>query len=128
MHRESHGLTRRWALAGRRKRWPWTIAAGKMKPAGATAGDQMNRDRLQKLLESLHRELADAKSVDQEARHQLGTLVSDIERVLKTPDAPQPRAAVSGRLEALIVRFEADHPAIAGAMRQLIDALAKAGI
>jgi hypothetical protein len=35
---------------------------------------------------------------------------------------------VSSRLDDLVVRFESDHPALAGALRQLIDALAKAGI
>ena len=37
-------------------------------------------------------------------------------------------AAHSPRLESLAVRFEAGHPAIAEALRELIDALVKAGI
>jgi hypothetical protein len=31
-------------------------------------------------------------------------------------------------LEALAVRFEADHPALAGVLRQIMDTLGKAGI
>jgi hypothetical protein len=52
--------------------------------------------------------------------------MSDIERVLQSGAGRG--APVSDRLEALVLRYEADHPAVAGAMRQLIDALAKAGI
>jgi FXSXX-COOH protein len=32
------------------------------------------------------------------------------------------------QLDALAVRFEADHPALGAAIRQVVDALAKAGI
>ncbi len=88
----------------------------------------MDRDRLRALLKSLHRELSGARTVDDESRRLLGTALSDIDRVLQEPAGGAYTARVSGRLEALVVRFEADHPAVAGAMRQLIDALAKAGI
>lgn len=89
----------------------------------------MDRDRLRALLKSLHRELSGARTVDDESRRLLGTALSDIDRVLQEPaGGGAGTARVSSRLESLVVRFEADHPAVAGAMRQLIDALAKAGI
>ncbi len=88
----------------------------------------MDRERLRALLKSLHGELSDARSVDDESRRLLGTVMSDIDRVLQQPGGRADTARVSRGLEALVVRFEADHPSIAGAMRQLIDALAKAGI
>ena len=88
----------------------------------------MDRDRLRDLLEQLHRALGGAGAVDEESRRLLGTVLADIERVLHQPGGGTRGAAVSGRLEELVVRYEADHPGVAGAMRQLIDALAKAGI
>lgn len=87
----------------------------------------MDRDRLRTLLKSLHKELGNARAVDEESRRLLNTVMADIGRVLQQP-AGRASGPVSGRLEALVVHFEADHPAVAGAMRQLIDALAKAGI
>jgi hypothetical protein len=88
----------------------------------------MDRDRLRDLLEQLHSALGGAGSVDAESRHLLGTVLADIERVLHEPGGRHQDAAMSDRLEELVVRYEADHPGVAGAMRQLIDALAKAGI
>lgn len=88
----------------------------------------MDRDQLQALVKSLQRELADAKSLDPESRRLLGAVMGDIGRALHSSAPPANAAPISGRLDDLAVRFEADHPALAGAMRQLIDALAKAGI
>lgn len=88
----------------------------------------MDRDQLQELVKSLQRELGDAKSLDQESRRLLGAVMADIGRALQTSVGPAAAAPISDRLDDLAVRFEADHPALAGTMRQLIDALAKAGI
>jgi hypothetical protein len=88
----------------------------------------MDHDRLRALLNSLHQELGGSPSVDAESRRLLGTVMSDIDRVMQQPGGATGATQVSSRLETLIVHFEADHPAVAGAMRQLIDALGKAGI
>jgi len=88
----------------------------------------MNRDRLRQLVASLHRELGDAKSVDAESRRQMDALIKDIDRVLDTPPAAPQDGRVRDRLEELLLRFEAQHPAIAASMHELIDTLAKAGI
>jgi Domain of unknown function (DUF4404) len=88
----------------------------------------MDRNRLRDLLNQLHQALGEARTADPESRRLLGTVMSDIERVLQQPASGQGDTPASQRLEELVVRYEADHPGIAGAMRQLIDALAKAGI
>jgi catechol 2,3-dioxygenase-like lactoylglutathione lyase family enzyme len=66
---------------------------------------------------------------ERESRDQLITLTRDIERMLGDVGGSATRRVDPGpRLEALAVRFEADHPALAQVLRQLVDALAKAGI
>jgi hypothetical protein len=88
----------------------------------------MDRGQLRDLLKQLHQELDGAQAPDPESRRLLGTVMSDIDRLLHQPAGSAQGAPASARLEELVVRYEADHPAVAGAMRQLIDALAKAGI
>ena len=39
-----------------------------------------------------------------------------------------PSAVAAEPVEALAVRFEADHPSLAGVLRQIMDTLGKAGI
>ena len=86
----------------------------------------MNESDLRNLLTQLHARLGNAQSLNAEDRRLLGTVLSDIEKVLATSDPAQPPSA-SG-LEALAVKFEADHPALAETLRRLVDALGKAGI
>ena len=88
----------------------------------------MNRDRLRQLLAMLHQELGAAKSVDAESRRLMGTLMKDIDRVLDTSPAAPQDGSLRDRLEQLLLRFEAKHPAVAASMHELVDALAKAGI
>lgn len=91
--------------------------------AGATA---MNSDNLRQLLAQVHERLGHASSIDTEGRKLLTTVMHDIERILARQ---QSRAAPTGpRVEALAVKFEADHPALAEVLRQLADTLGRAGI
>ena len=53
------------------------------------------------------------------------TVARDIEQALATDDAS---AVAPEPVEALAVRFEADHPSLAGVLRQIMDTLGKAGI
>ena len=80
---------------------------------------------LRALLGDLHGRLRDTKSLDPEARKLLLTVAHDIEKALAKDDtsdvAPEP-------VEALAVRFEAEHPSLAGVLRQIMDTLGKAGI
>ncbi|HEU4624808.1 MAG TPA: DUF4404 family protein [Steroidobacteraceae bacterium] len=86
----------------------------------------MSRQDLQKLLAQLHARLGGARSVSDEERAQLTTVLRDIEKVLGKQEETAARA--KPRLEAFAVKFEADHPALAESLRQLVDLLAKAGI
>lgn len=95
----------------------------------------MNQESLRELLARVHERLSAAASVDGESRQLLGTLMHDIERALGGGAGAAPGAAATGevatqtsRLEGLAVQFQAGHPQLAEVLRQLIDALGKAGI
>ena len=85
----------------------------------------MSSQELSALLAELHQRLAQARSLDPEARKMLGTVARDIEQALASDDA---RSVPTEPVEALAVRFEADHPSLAGVLRQIMDTLGKAGI
>jgi hypothetical protein len=86
----------------------------------------MSHQDLPKLLAQLHARLASATSLDADSRKLLATVSHDIEKALARDDDAVPPPAP--RLEGLAVRFEADHPALADVLRQIVDALGKAGI
>lgn len=86
--------------------------------------------------EELHRQIAtlhaslerlDADRIDARTRDALMLLLGDLTRLLGGA-ATQEDQPITDRLDALAVQFEAEHPAVGVAVRQLIDALAKAGI
>ena len=82
----------------------------------------MSTEQINALLQRLHEELGRATTLDGESRRLLGVVIADIEKLgLAAPTTP-------GGLESLAVRFEADHPAVAAALRQVGDLLGKAGI
>jgi hypothetical protein len=81
---------------------------------------------LRDLLARLHAKLRHATAVDAESRQLLATVADDIEGALELRDR-EPVAAET-KLQELAVKFETDHPALAEAMRDLIDGLGKAGI
>lgn len=85
----------------------------------------MSGDDLRALLAQLHQRLAAARSLDPESRSLLATVARDIEQALTGDDAEPVDAEP---VEALAVRFEADHPSLAGVLRQIMDTLGKAGI
>ena len=92
-------------------------------------------ESLRELLMRVHERLSHAAKVDSESRQLLAALTRDIERALGSHAAAEGGAeqrrvgseSVSS-LEALAARFDADHPALAQTLRQLIDFLGKAGI
>jgi Domain of unknown function (DUF4404) len=80
-------------------------------------------------LASLHAELARTRSVeDPQLRQRLIELLGDITRLLGKPTTAGEHHSLVEQLDALAVRFEADHPALGNAIRQVVDALGKAGI
>ncbi len=95
----------------------------------------MNQESLRELLARLHERLSANSSVDGESRELLATLMRDIERALGSgsrtavpAQAVAQAAAHVSRLEGLAVDFQAGHPQLAELLRQLVDALGKAGI
>ena len=82
---------------------------------------------LRRTLQGLHEELGRADRLDPEDREMLATVLADIQRLLE-PGAESNATAPGEALEGAAVRLEAGHPGVAGAIRALIDALAKAGI
>jgi hypothetical protein len=84
---------------------------------------------LRKQLEALHGELGRTSSVDPQSRALLIALLSDITRLLdKESGGDTDDASPRERLQALAVKFEAEHPALGTAIRRVVDTLAKAGI
>ena len=91
-----------------------------------------DRESLQVLLARIHERLNEAGSVDAGSRELLTQVMGDIERALAAQGAPavatEATEANTSRLEALAVRFEADHPALAATLRRLVDLLGEVGI
>ena len=85
----------------------------------------MSSEDLRVLLADLHDRLRSTRSLDPESRRLLATVARDIEHALENDDAS---AVAAEPVEALAVRFEADHPSLAGVLRQIMDTLGKAGI
>jgi ABC-type uncharacterized transport system substrate-binding protein len=85
---------------------------------------------LQQTLATLHQELAQTRSVDRESRELLVTVMQDIARVLdrSLAESADDEDSLGERLEHVAVRFASEHPQLSAAVRQVIDALANAGI
>lgn len=86
-----------------------------------------DRESLQTLLGKVSERLKEAGSVDAGSRELLKQVMGDIDRALGS-GADTVHEANTSRLEALAVRFEADHPALAASVRRLVDLLAEVGI
>jgi hypothetical protein len=87
------------------------------------------KTELKDQLAALHAELVLTRTVDDpELRRRLIELLGDITRLLGKPATAGEHSSLVEQLDALAVRFEADHPALGNAIRQVVDALAKAGI
>ena len=85
----------------------------------------MTHDSLAVRLRALTLELNRLPGLDAETRHAADRFASELERLGVGMPGARPTA---GSLEALAVRFEAEHPALAAALRQGADLLGKAGI
>jgi hypothetical protein len=89
----------------------------------------VNQDIQQHIL-TLHTRLEqlDRDALDSRTRDSLMLLLNDLTRLLGAASLDNEDHPLTERLEQLAVGFEAEHPAVGTAVRQLIDALAKAGI
>ncbi|HTE40877.1 MAG TPA: DUF4404 family protein [Steroidobacteraceae bacterium] len=83
----------------------------------------MSSIELQQQLSTLTASLAQLNTADSATRPLLTNLQTEVGRLLSESEP-----SVTDRLEAMAIRFENDHPAAGTALRQAIDALAKAGI
>jgi len=82
---------------------------------------------LQQTLRDLHSELGRAQRLAPEDRAMLETVLGDIQRALESTDAA-PDESQADPLKGAAVRLDAEHPGVAGAIRAVLDAIAKAGI
>jgi hypothetical protein len=87
----------------------------------------MASTELHALLRRLHEELDRTAVLDDESARLLGVVLDDVRRIGAAAAGAEAQAT-PGSLEALAVRFEADHPAMAAALWQVADLLGKAGI
>ena len=97
----------------------------------------MTEETLHQLLARVHERLTAARTIDPETREMLATVMRDIDTALigsadsvtSAPVSADARvASAQPRLEALAVRFEAEHPSLAQLLRQIGELLAQAGI
>ena len=86
-------------------------------------------EEIRRQIATLHTSLErlDADRLDAATRASLMVQLGDVTRLLGG-GAVSEGEPITERLEALAVQFEAEHPAVGVAVRQLVDALAKAGI
>ena len=92
-------------------------------------GEPALNEDLRQQIETLHAELAKVSSVEPQSRAVLIALLSDITRLLEQSNRISvEQQSLTGRLDGLAVQFEAEHPALGSALRQVVDTLSKAGI
>src|SRR5690348_17218160 len=91
-------------------------------------GAPMTEETLRQLLARVHERLSATHTVDPETREMLATVMRDIDAALvgsadsvtSAPVSAEARvASAQPRLEALAVRFEAEHPSLARLLRQI---------
>ena len=89
----------------------------------------MAREKLQRLIASLHEELGSAESVDDESRVMLQQLIHDLQN-LAEDEAPseESQESASGQLENAALKFESDHPKVSMILGEIMDTLGKLGI
>jgi hypothetical protein len=93
----------------------------------------MEPNVLREQLMKLHEELGMATRVDPRSAQLLGEIMEDIKRLTEqSPHHPESAPAtvpsLPGRLEAIAVQFEAQHPTLAASSRRLVDLLGQIGV
>jgi hypothetical protein len=83
---------------------------------------------LKQTVQALHEELGQASQLSADDRALLEAALADIRRALDSAPPAAAPAEHGDALEGAAVRLEAGHPGLAGAIRSVLDALAKAGI
>jgi hypothetical protein len=88
----------------------------------------MSNESLHEALSRLHAELQAAPQLDDESRRLLQAIAADVGRASAGAAGDAADAGHAPRLEALAVRFEAGHPALAARLRGIADALGRIGL
>ncbi len=83
-------------------------------------------ERLQAVLDELHRQLAEVGPLDVESRNRLTAALHEIQMTLRT--SAQPPKSLLPRLREAAIGFEESHPALSSTIGSLIDVLARMGI
>jgi len=89
------------------------------------SGSRASEKGLRELLVRLRERLTQTRALDADSRKHLSAMVSEIDTELGRGAAASTHAP---RLESLAIRFEADHPALAEVIREVIDALVRGGV
>ncbi|HTQ37839.1 MAG TPA: DUF4404 family protein [Pirellulales bacterium] len=86
-----------------------------------------NTEQLKATLEQLHGQLAEIDTLDPAARDNLSAAMQEIQRALQNKTSPAAKPLMR-RLGESARQFEDSHPALAGTIGSLIDALGRSGI
>jgi hypothetical protein len=85
----------------------------------------MDTEKIQALLAELHEELGSAEKLPNEIAEEARTVIADLTGAIPPPEE---RHGAVERLEEMATKFEAEHPTIASAARQIAVALGRMGI
>jgi chromosome segregation ATPase len=89
----------------------------------------MNNDELKRQLNELHKELERAHTLGPEEKDRFGSLMSEMVEIAQGEEgAEETKETLREKLEHKASDFDAEHPRLAGVLRQVIDALGKMGI
>ncbi len=89
----------------------------------------MEKERLQRLVASLHEELSSSDTVDEESRALLQKLTQDIQNLSTGAGAvEQHKESTTNQLEEAAMKFETEHPKLSMVLTEIVDALGKVGI
>jgi hypothetical protein len=90
----------------------------------------MDKKDLEKLLEALHQELQETKSMDEKGRDLLRGLDVDIRGLLERSGAipDETQESMTLRLQESLSHFEVTHPALTTLLSDLLTSLSNAGI
>jgi len=84
----------------------------------------MANEELHTLIARLHDALGHTRELDDESRRLLQKIADDLARL----QAGASTAEHAPLLDSLAVRLESAHPAVAAAVRSVVDSLARAGV
>lgn len=88
----------------------------------------MDDQKINQLLEQLHKEIEGIESVDEKEQELLRDLSTDIRELLERVEGKQPVTSILQRLEKSIEQFEVTHPDLTAALSSLSAILSNAGI